>query len=214
MIIMKKKIIFLVSIFLLIACMPSSVHAWKNGSYGYNQTDYDYATDYGTHDWIADRALSVLYADDAETWQWLMDRRTIFLVGTEAPDNSGVSMTLNDISVTGFGDTTYHHIYFDEDGNILSNEDDAALRAKTCGDLANSYISENKLDLAAFYLGAMCHYIGDMAMYAHTTRNNVAPHYVDFDLYHSSVEDYTNTRSNEHTNLNEFFIFYSITIEN
>jgi hypothetical protein len=208
---MKKIIIFLIISILFFQFIPL-IYAWGNNSYGYNEIDYDYNTDYGTHDWIADKALSILYNDNLESWKWLMERRTIFLIGTESPDNSDVFMILNEITVEGFGDTVNHHIYFNEGGTIF--EDDAGLRAKTCGDIANSYINENKYDIASFYLGAMCHYIGDMGMYSHTSRNNISPDYINFDLHHSDIESYTNTRTNDFTNLNEFFQFSSFTIEN
>lgn len=201
---MKKTLIFSVTILLLIMCMPS-VYGWKNGSLANTPTEYNYETDYGTHDWIADEALSILYEDNSESWQWLMDRREIFLVGTEAPDDS-VSIVLDGISISGFGDKTYHHIYFNEDGSI--DEDDSALRTKSCGDLANSYINDDKFDIASFYLGAMCHYIGDMSVYCHVKPESY------FDAYHTTIEGYVDTRTDQENDREEFFQFSSITIEN
>ena len=37
-----------------------SVQGWKNGSYANNPADFDYNTDYGSHDWIADAILDYL----------------------------------------------------------------------------------------------------------------------------------------------------------
>jgi hypothetical protein len=67
------------------------------------------------------------------------------------------------------------------------------------------------LDLAAFYFGAMTHYIADMAVYCHVAQNNIAPDNADFDTYHSNYEGYVNTRSNSFTNLEEFFQLNSFT---
>ncbi len=210
----KTKILFLyLTLPFLLFPMNSSL-AWKNGSYAYTSTEYDYATDYGTHDWIADAALDALSAAATSSWSWLKDRVTIYLLGTEAPDNSGISITLDGTAVTGFGDTTWHHIYYNEDGTISNNEDDAALRAKACGDLADSYLEANKLDLAAFYLGAMAHYIGDLAMFSHCAPNNVPPHNLDFDTYHSTIEGYVLTRSDKNNDKEEFFKISSFTPAN
>jgi len=207
----KTKILLLyLTLPFLLFPMNSSL-AWKNGSYAYTSTAYDYATDYGTHDWIADAALDALLGVSTEGWSWLSDRKTIYLLGTEAPDNSGISITLDGTALSGFGDTTWHHIYYNEDGSISNNEDDAALRAKSCGDLADVAMEENKLDVAAFYLGAMTHYIGDLSMFSHCAENNVAPHNLDFDTYHSTIEGYVMTRSNEYDDKEEFFKIKSFT---
>lgn len=197
-----------VSALLFLVFFSSNVSAWKNGSYADTATAYDYSTDYGTHDWVADAALSKLTGMNASKWSWLESREKIYLLGTEAPDNSGISITLDGTAVTGFGDTTYHHIYFNEDGTVL--EDDAALRAKWCGDQADLAITEQKWDKAAYYLGAMTHYLADQAVYCHTTRNNVAPYNVDFDEYHTSYEGYIDTRTDKYQDTEEFFKINSI----
>jgi Zinc dependent phospholipase C len=202
---MSKKIKKTSIVFTIFLILPfiSSVSAWKNGSYGYDLTQYDITTDYGTHDWIADAAIESLFASNSTEWQWLKDRKTLAYIGTEAPDNSGVSMTLDGVAITGFGDTTQHHVYFNIDGTV--KEENSALRAKWCGDWANVYIGQNKLDAAAFYIGAMTHYIADLGVFAHVVENNIAPDNLDFDLYHSTLEGYVGTRTNEYDDFNEFF---------
>ncbi len=195
------------------------VMGWGNGqsgsgcsSYADDNISFDYDCNFGTHDWIAKSALNALIEDNSSKWSWLSSREKIYMVGTEAADNSDVDMTLNGVNVVGFGDTTYHHIYFYENGTVKNNEDDAALRAKIIGDLANMYGAEEKLDLAAFYLGAMVHYIGDMAMYSHVAENNIIPHNLDFDAHHSTIEGYVQTRSNEYDDMEEFFQISSFVI--
>jgi len=210
---MKKSKIFLFSMLIMFLIMPlTQVSAWKNGSYAYDNTKYDYSTDYGTHDWIADLALDALLDDDKSQWSWLNERREIYLLGTEAPDNSNVDVTLDGKDVEGFGDTTKHHVYLEwADGSVV--EDDSALRTKKCADLADSYLEEKKYELAAFYLGAMTHYIADLSMYAHVAENNIAPHNLDFDEYHTEVEGYVKTRSNEHEDMEEFFKISDVDID-
>jgi hypothetical protein len=209
----KVKYLFLFFTLFFLSLPLNLCHAWANGSYGYDNVQYDYASDYSSHDWVADGALQALLAYDASNWGWLDDvnRKKIFLIGTEAPDNSGVAMTLDGESITGFGDTPNHHVYF---GAIKSNvtEDDAAVRARDCGDTAAASINSNKLDKAAFYLGAMAHYIGDLAMYAHVVKDDIWPDYRDFDDDHSTVESRVKTRTNDYENKEEFFKFSSISI--
>ncbi|MCP4762171.1 MAG: hypothetical protein GY870_10345, partial [archaeon] len=205
----NKKIFVLLSVFLLFGMQITYASAWKNGSYAYNQTDYDFETDYGTHDWVAEAALMALLDNDPSGWAWLEERIEIYLVGTEAPDNSNVQMTLNGKVIEGMGDTPNHHIYFNEDGSVL--EDNSALRVKSMGDLADVAIDEGKLDQAAFYLGAMTHYIADLGVYCHVAENNVAHNdNINFDGYgtHEQHRDYearTYTRSNEYDDKEEFF---------
>ncbi|MBE0518233.1 MAG: hypothetical protein IH630_03265, partial [Thermoplasmata archaeon] len=81
--------------------------AWSNGGYSADQED----PDYGTHDWIADMALAMQTMDVAflET-----SYHSLFLLGTEAPDNPEY-----------IGDSTNHHIYFYSDGML---QDDICAR--------------------------------------------------------------------------------------
>jgi len=200
-----KKYLLITMMLSILMVSISSASAWKNGSYGYNREDYSYEDDYGTHDWIAEAALEILLTEAKDSWTWLADEnlKIIYLLGTEAPDNSQLKTTLDMDEVEGFGDTTKHHVYFDENDEIL--EDDSALRAKKCADLADVYLEENKREKAAFYLGAMTHYIADLAMYAHVAENNVDPYNVDFDEWHSKVEGYVNSRTNDYEDQEEFF---------
>lgn len=183
------------------------VNAWNNGSYAYNKTDYDYENDYATHDWIAEYALDKLMETSSSDWEWLNepDLKKIYLLGTEAPDNSGVETTLDGEIIEGFGDKSKHHIYFYENGEVL--EDDAALLAKKWGNLADARYEEGKKEQAAFYLGAMTHYIADMSMYAHIAQNYEDETFddVDFDEHHSTLEGYVGTRTNDYEKRDEFF---------
>ncbi|RLI65275.1 MAG: hypothetical protein DRO88_04995, partial [Promethearchaeia archaeon] len=205
----NKKIYFRIFLSMLLVlsnfALFRSVQGWKNGSYANNPADFDCNTDYGSHDWIADAILDYLLEINANRWNWLDERREIYYVGTEAPDNSKVSFIADGQTLSGFGDTSLHHIYFYENGTVFENEDDSAIRAKLCADWAEVSINEEKWDSAAFYLGALTHYIADMSMYAHVTDNDVAPYYLNFDEHHSTIEGYVNTRTNEFDDCEEFF---------
>jgi len=209
---LKRKYFFLLLFFNIFSLHVHNGQSWSNGSYSYNSTNYDINTDFGTHDWISERALDVLLLSNSSKWEWLENRKTIFFVGTEAPDNVNVDMILNDIQVQGFGDFSYHHVYFNEDGTIKNNEDDAALRAKWCFDMADVYLNEEKLDIAAFYLGAMTHYIVDCSMYAHVAENYVPPYNINFDEFHSIVESRVHARINDYDNKEDFFQFSNVNI--
>jgi hypothetical protein len=202
---------FLLVIIIFTAITPKSV-ALPNGSYAYNSSSYDYNNDFAGHDWVANASLTALMNDNKTRWQWLEDRKSIFLVGTEAPDNVGVSMTLDGKAITGFGDFSWHHIYFNQDVSIYSNEDDAALIAKSMGDLACVNLDEEKYDLAAFYLGAMTHYIADMAVFCHVADNYVPPYNVYFDKNHSQLEGYIKTRTDKADDMEEFFQVLPFTV--
>ena len=66
---------------------PWSASAWSNGPRGNATTNRVEECDnppYSTHDWIADHALALLPDDEKA---WLVPHRTMYLLGTEAPDN-------------------------------------------------------------------------------------------------------------------------------
>ena len=197
---------------LIVNLYVGSVSAWKNGSYADDPAEYNYVDHYGSHDWIADYALQALMAINSSEWQWLEDRKEIYYVGTEAPDNSGIDIILDGDVIEGYGDTTYHHVYFNEDGTIKDNEDDSAIRAKWCGDWADVSYSDGDFDKAAFYLGAMTHYIADLAMYAHIVPNYEDPYNLNFDEHHAAIEGYVNTRTNEYEEMDEFFHITAINV--
>ncbi len=211
---MKKLKFLLISIVFLsfLWIIPLCV-AWKNESYANYPDNFDYENDYGTHDWIADAALDSLLKEDESSWGWLNERKEIFLLGTEAPDNGDLKTTLDGETVEGFGDTAKHHIYFDQEGSVISDEDDSAKRAEECGDLAKESKEKEKFEVAAFYLGAMAHYIADMGMYSHVAENNKAPYYKDFDEYHTKVEGYVESRTNDNEDKERFFTIHDPTIE-
>ena len=199
-----KIILFYGLIFFLLL---DNVYAWKNGSY-IDEGIYDVVDDYGTHDWIADAVLQKLIDNTEFDWSWLSDRKWELFIGTEAPDNSAAYIYQDSEIIYGFGDTTLHHVYLFENGEI--NEDDAALRAKWCMDWAGIKYRNGDYNASAFYIGAMTHYIADCSMYAHIAENNVAPYYINFDQWHSTIEGYVQSRTNEYYNHGKFFHIFEM----
>ena len=129
------------------ATLPNA-EAWSNGGYSADQNN----PDYGTHDWIADMALSIQTRDVTFL---KTTYHTEFLLGTEAPDNPDY-----------IGDTSKHHVYFASDHQL---EDDAsAARAEALYQGALSYLKSGNYEIAAYDIGVMTHYIADLGVFGHT----------------------------------------------
>lgn len=98
-------IILLISV---IYIFPNA-QAWSNGGYSSDPQN----PDYGTHDWIAEMALT-LQSEDVNFLS--ITYHTNYLLGTEAPDNPAY-----------IGDSYYHHVYYYSDGAL--QDDKSADRA-------------------------------------------------------------------------------------
>ncbi len=130
----------------LLALPPAA--AWSNGGYSADVED----PDYGTHDWIADMALAAQTEDVsflATTYH------TEFLLGTEAPDNPDF-----------IGDSIEHHVYYYSGGGL--QDDSSADRASAMYGLALARLEAGEFSVAAYYTGAMTHYISDVGVFGHT----------------------------------------------
>jgi hypothetical protein len=164
--------------------------AWSNSG----PSDDPANPNYGTHDWIAHHALD--YLPDAEK-SWLEGNMSEYLYGTELPDFQK-SITYPD----GIGDQMEHHIYFEENGDIMAvtNGDSAALRAQEEFDLAVQYLKDGNNQMAARHAGIMAHYMGDVAVFGHAMgyytdwMNRYKEHYNAWD---DGSESYYNHRSYE-----------------
>ncbi|HDZ16843.1 hypothetical protein LCGC14_0707410 [marine sediment metagenome] len=210
---MRKRIIVPLIFICLLLIPCSQAKAWANDSYANNSSNYTYALNYATHDWIAQKALEILLANDYSKWEWLKDRELIYLTGTEAPDNANLNMTLDNEVILGYGDFSNHFLSFHENGTVKSNWDKAAIRAQDFFELAEKSLNENKLDQAAFYFGAMTHYISDSSVYAHVAQKNVPPYNVDFSQYHSTLESRVRYRTNDYYEREEFFLYTAQAVE-
>jgi Zinc dependent phospholipase C len=112
---------------------------------------------FGTHDWIAFKGY-VLAGRPA----FIQNNLNRYFIGTEAPDNgfkpSNADGNYNDASAC-------HCILFDEDGNLT--RDRAELRVRQEFDKALGALANGDPALAAFYAGALAHYMGDLGQFYH-----------------------------------------------
>jgi hypothetical protein len=161
---------------------------WSNGGYSANPA----SPDYGTHDWIAEHALDWLPQQEK---QFLLDNKATYLYGTELPDNSQAA--------DGIGDTTKHHVYYRADGSL--QDDAAAVRAREeYAEAVDLYKAGNTQD-AAKHLGAVTHYIADMAVFGHVMGSATA---WGAEQHHSDYEDYVNTHTNSYTDTFNSYLVY------
>lgn len=146
--------------------------SWGNGQAGNAQTNTDAECadpPYSTHDYVADHALHFLPAAESA---WLMPRRHLFLLGTEAPDNNDIPTACASPG-TGYDDRWAGHSVAWENTHQWAIEDGdradrAAARSEEEYQKAVTAFGAGNLDAAAYYLGAMAHYIGDVSQYGHT----------------------------------------------
>jgi len=139
--------------------------AWSNGGYSADIED----PDYGTHDWIADMALE-LQTEDVSFLETTY--HVEYLLGTEAPDNPDF-----------IGDSVNHHVYYWSSGGL--QDDICAERAAAMYDLALLRLDAGDFSVAAYYMGAMAHYVSDVGVFGHTMRA-----YTDWgtEVHHSDYE--------------------------
>jgi hypothetical protein len=148
----------------LTMCLPA--RAWNNGQKGNTTTTTKAECSnppYGTHDWIADRALGLL--PDVER-AWLVPHRAIYLIGTEAPDHRLIPMSCG-VPHRGYDDRSQGHSVEWNGGATEMTNDRPARRAQEEYSKAVIAFEQGHLAHAAFFLGAMAHYIGDCAQYGH-----------------------------------------------
>lgn len=166
------------------------VAGWSNGGF----SDDPAKPDYGTHDWIAEHAL---YWLPPEERQFIVDNNSTYLYGTELPDNWQAA--------DGIGDTFKHHVYYY--GNYSLQDNASAVRAQEEYNDAVAYFKAGNLTAAAKSLGAMTHYISDLAVFAHVTGAETEWG-SDNQTLHSRYEDYVNTRTNSYDDeFNVFLVF-------
>lgn len=139
----------LVAMLLVITTLfQQSASGWGNGGYSADPDN----PDYGTHDGIADLALTI---SDANISFLQSTYRTQFLLGTEAPDNPDY-----------VGDTGNHHVYYYSSGQL--QDDKAAVRAAAIYAEGLAKLRSGDLSGAAFLIGEMSHYIADVGVFGHT----------------------------------------------
>jgi hypothetical protein len=178
----------------LIALMfgaPNTATAWGNGPPGNATTNKPSECDsppYSTHDWIADHAVALLPEVERA---WLYPLKSFYLLGTEAPDNDKIPAGCNAPN-TGYDDRNKgHSVSWLPDWSDFSpkengKDDRAAWRAQEEYKKAVDAFKTGDKKGAAFYLGAMAHYIGDVSQYGHSYRD---------EKHHSDYETWAKTKT-------------------
>jgi hypothetical protein len=190
---LRKQVAFscvsvLLSALFIVSLGAATVSGWSNGGYSADPAH----PDYGTHDWIAEHALDWLPLQEK---QFLLDNKASYLYGTELPDNSQAP--------DGIGDTTKHHIYFSANGAV--QDDAAAARARDEYSLALNYYRAGNQAEAAKHLGAVAHYVADMAVFGHVMGANTA---WGAESHHSDYEDYVQDRTDSYAaTFNGYLVF-------
>jgi hypothetical protein len=194
---LKRKSAFLVICMFFVLCNAAfsskEVDAWLNGNNALSLQPNIYKTDYqnthllrttsryfGTHDWIAECALDLVFRANPShpfvqmLWANVRDMRTLFLFGTEAPDAAVDGITIQFPCSDGLVEyqsswTGYHSLRFHAVGT-LSSADLAVWADELAGMVQVSLINKQCVK-ASFLLGAMCHFIADAVFYPHLIEN-------------------------------------------
>jgi len=129
---------------------------------------------YGTHDYITHFALDYFNQDDiTNKHSWLYNKQNrkfyAFLLATEYPDYQGTSAPPFSLDC---GKSTQVHLDFHSESHDFIN---CRKKANLRGDKAITYLNKKDdeenpkpwAESAAFYLGAMTHYIAEMAHPGH-----------------------------------------------
>jgi hypothetical protein len=116
---------------------------------------------------------------------WLMPFKAVYLIGTEAPDFKHIP-TACQTPHPGYDDrSSGHSVEWASDSSHMVN-DRAAKRAQEEYNKAAIAFRQGNPRAAAFYLGAIAHYIGDVSQYAHSIPN---------ETHHSNYERFVATRT-------------------
>ena len=158
---------------LFLVQLPANGFALNNRQDGMASTDIPFECSnppYSTHDWVADHALALLPDDEKA---WIIPHKAMYLLGTEAPTKKGIPDQC-DSPNHGYDDWRYgHSVEWKVDGSGFAKKngrllDQNARRAQEEYSKAVIAYEQGELSDAAFYLGAMAHYIGDVTQYGHS----------------------------------------------
>ena len=176
---MKRIGIMMLSLLLMITGTAGVAYAWSNGGYSENISE----PKYGTHDMILENAISMLPLD-------MQDKinNTVASYGSELPDCTEGTYCI--------GDSLKHHVYYYSSGEL--QDDIGAVRAQAEYDLAKTYLENGDKYNFSLHIGAMSHYISDLASFGHTMGADT-----DWgaELNHSNYEDYVDNHLDEFNNV-------------
>jgi len=158
---------------LLLSLIPiGQVHGWSNGGSSTSPS----TPLIGTHDWIVEKAVSLLPQNEATIFKnnmnWLE-------YGTELPDIHKAQ--------GGFGDSFNHHVYFDEMKRVT--DDSAATRANETYYQSLDLLNRGNFSGGVMLAGATAHYISDVAVWGHLMGNLTV---WGVEKHHGDYEDYVN----------------------
>lgn len=143
--------------FIIILTLCISNFGWSNGG----KSSSLKTPKFGTHDWIAYEGYRM--AAKHKNLSWLKDEMNAFFLGTEAPD-LGALASLK--AGPGYKDTARCHcVLYDKNKDVV--RDWAAKRVQEEFDKAREARARGNTRLAAFYAGAMAHYLGDLSQFMH-----------------------------------------------
>ena len=161
----------------------AGLQAWNNGPSG-NTTTNTVAecvnAPYSTHDWIADHAIASLPDEEKA---WLVPHKSLYLLGTEAPDNRTIATACKTPN-RGYDDRAAGHSIEWNDALTEMVNDRAAVRAQEEYSKAVVAFQQGEPGDAAYFLGAMAHYIGDVSQYGHSWKHEV--HHGDYESWASA----------------------------
>jgi len=147
------KRVIAVSAAMLLFVSPAS--SWRNGG----ESTQNGTTKFGTHDYIALKGYELGGIADLA---WITENLNVYFLGTEAPD---VGPKIAGVT-NGYHDTgACHCILFDTVGGVT--RDRAEKRVKEEFDKAKAAKANGDKRKAAFYAGAMAHYLGDLSQFCH-----------------------------------------------
>ena len=160
------KTIYPIIILLIIIGNPA--YAWSNGGYS---TDINNPV-YGTHDFLLEKAINMLPSEMRSRINTVAAS-----YGSEIPDCNGNPYCI--------GDVASHHVYYYTNRSVQA--DSGAVRAREEYNLAESYLKSGDTYNFSIHLGAMSHYISDVAVFGHTmgavTDWGAETHHSDYETY-------------------------------
>ena len=168
----------------LFAGSATSLAGWNNGQSGNTSTDKKAECSnppYATHDWIADHALDLLPAAEKA---WITPHKNLYLIGTEAPDHKGIPASCGAPNI-GYDDRSLGHSVKWNSAATHMIVDRPAVRAQEEFNKAVVAFGQGKPGHAAYFLGAMAHYIGDVSQYGHNIPNEV--HHGDYEAWAATL---------------------------
>ena len=226
---MKKKykaILFIIGLYFFSPILCSSTgKAWLNGNEICRfPLSYKTADAYGTHDYIAEYALNYISkyisipADKLQFLHYIRDNKyamnDFFLAGTDMPDAVRLRDKNGNLIEYGFNTrcgnpfssakdmakfrNINHQLRFGSDRSYVSG----SLKPLAQHLAKKLYNAFNLRDgqLAAYYLGAICHCIGDATEYSHLIDG-----VYDWRKYAECVQFLTRERYWQHTTSSSFF---------